>query len=38
MLVDLLAEVGEARVLGLMQLSHNINIVLLVFWSVNQLG
>ena len=24
--------------LGLMQLSHNINTVLLVFWSVHQLG
>ena len=38
MLVDLLAGVGEASVLGLMQLSHNKNTVLLVFWSVHQLG
>ena len=34
MLVDLFAGVGEASVLGLMQLSHKINTVLLVFWSV----
>ena len=38
MLVDLLAGVDEASVLGLMQLSQNINTVLLVFWSVHQLG
>ena len=37
MLVDLLAGVGEGSVFGLMQLSHNINTVL-VFWSVHQLG
>ena len=35
MLVGLLAGVGEASVLGLMKLSHNINTVLLVFCSVN---
>ena len=33
-----LAGVGEAIVLGLMQLSHNMNTVLLLFWSVHQLG
>ena len=38
MLVDLLAGVGEASVLGLMQLSHNMNTVLLLFWSVHQQG
>ena len=38
MLVDLLAGVGEASALGLMQLSHIVNTVLLVFWSVHQLG
>ena len=39
MLVDLLAGVGRlVSVLGLLQLSHNINTVLLVFWSVHQLG
>ena len=38
MLVVLLAGVGEASVLGLVQLSHNIDTVLLVVWSVHQLG
>ena len=38
MLVDLLAGVGKSSVLGLMQLSHIINTVLLVFWSVHQLA
>ena len=38
MLVDLFDGVGEASVLGLMQLSHKINTVLLVFWSVHHLG